>query len=423
MKIAVIVSSFPDLSETFILNQIVGLLDRGHTVRVFASNRPEQHGKVDDDIARLDLLRHTRYIPGRTGSLLTARAPWLQLLRAVRPTHLKALCRALRIRNAGATIESHRFPFAIYPFLDDDGDYDIVHCHFGRNGVLAALLRQTGALSGKVLTTFHGSDVHTFPRLHGRDVYETAFRSSDRFTANSNFTRDCVIALGCPPERITKLPVGLYPDRYRFQEKRLAGNETVRLLSVARLVDKKGLRYAIEAIPKVLDRHPNLTYDILGDGPLHQELAGLITRLDLSNHVRLRGWKTSEEVTAYFARSHIFVLPSVTADDGDMEGQGLVLQEAQASGLPVVSTLHNGIPEGVLDDVSGHLVPERDSGALAEALNRLLDHPDTWSAMGHAGRQLVEEQFDIDKLNDRLVELYRGLLDDTEGIEAAPTPR
>ncbi len=421
MKIAVIVSSFPDVSETFILNQIVGLLDRGHTVRVFASNRPEQHGKTDDDIVRLDLPRHTRYIPGPARSLLGARAAWLQLLGAIRPTHLTTLYRALRIRQAGATLESARFPFAIRPFLD--GDYDIAHCHFGRNGVLAALLRQAGALSGKILTTFHGSDVHTFPRNHGRDVYKTVFRHGDRFTANSNFTRECVIALGCPADKITKLPVGLYPARYPFNERRLATGEPPRLLTVARLVGKKGLRYAIEAIPAVVERHPNLTYDILGDGPLHDELHGLITRLDLSDHVHLLGWKTSEEVAAHFARSHIFILPSVTADNGDMEGQGLVLQEAQASGLPVVSTLHNGIPEGVVDGVSGHLVPEKDSAALADALNRLLDHPERWSAMGRAGRRLVEEQFDIDKLNDRLVRIYRTLLAEERSVGTTPFSR
>ena len=93
-----------------------------------------------------------------------------------------------------------------------------------------------------------------------------------------------------------------------------------------------------------------------------------------------------------------------------MEGQGLVLQEAQAMGLPVVSTWHNGIPEGVLDDVSGFLVPERDVHALAEKLFYLIEHPELWPAMGRAGRKFVEQRYDIKQLNKELVELYRAVI-------------
>ncbi|MCZ6788248.1 MAG: glycosyltransferase, partial [Planctomycetota bacterium] len=96
-----------------------------------------------------------------------------------------------------------------------------------------------------------------------------------------------------------------------------------------------------------------------------------------------------------------------TASDGQQEGQGLVLQEAQATGMPVVSTLQGGIPDGVVDAESGFLVPEKDAGALADRLSYLIDNSHLWPSMGRAGRRLVEDDFDIDKLNDRLVELYR----------------
>ena len=104
------------------------------------------------------------------------------------------------------------------------------------------------------------------------------------------------------------------------------------------------------------------------------------------------------------------MLSSVTDSEGDQEGQGLVLQEAQAMGLPVVSTLHNGIPESVLDGQSAFLVPERDVEALAEKLSYLIEHPEVWPGMGQAGRTYVEEYFDLHKLNDQLVEIYQQLL-------------
>ena len=107
--------------------------------------------------------------------------------------------------------------------------------------------------------------------------------------------------------------------------------------------------------------------------------------------------------------SHIFILSSITAKDGDQEGQGLVLQEAQAMGLPILSTYHNGIPEGVVDKKSGFLVPERDVDALADRLNYLIEHPNTWQDMGKTGREFVEKKYDIKKLNQKLVEIYQRL--------------
>ena len=103
-------------------------------------------------------------------------------------------------------------------------------------------------------------------------------------------------------------------------------------------------------------------------------------------------------------------MSSVTASDGDKEGQGLVLQEAQGMGLPVLSTLHNGIPDGVLDGKSGFLVPERDVDGLAQKLDYLLENPQVWSEMGLAGRKFVEQHYDINKLNDKLVQIYQDLL-------------
>jgi len=126
--------------------------------------------------------------------------------------------------------------------------------------------------------------------------------------------------------------------------------------------------------------------------------------------IHLLGWKTKDEVRELYDDSHLFVLSSVTAANGDKEGQGLVLQEAQAMGLPVLATLHNGFPDSVLDGKSAFLVPERDVDTLAEKLDFLVEHPAMWSEMSEAGRTFVEANFDVDKLNDRLVDIYSKFL-------------
>ncbi len=100
----------------------------------------------------------------------------------------------------------------------------------------------------------------------------------------------------------------------------------------------------------------------------------------------------------------------IQAENGDQEGQGLVLQEAQASGLPILTTDHNGFSESIVPDESGFLVPERDVEALSDRLTYLLEHSNIWSKMGRAGRKYVEEKYDITKLNRQLIGLYEQII-------------
>jgi colanic acid/amylovoran biosynthesis glycosyltransferase len=178
------------------------------------------------------------------------------------------------------------------------------------------------------------------------------------------------------------------------------------VLTVGRLVEKKGHQYAIEAFARAHSAFPDAEYLIVGDGSLRRELEELSRSLGLGDSVRFLGAKRDRDVAALYSRATLFVLASVTAKDGDMEGQGLVLQEAQASGLPVISTLHNGIPDGVLDGVSGFLVPERDVGALADRMIELLGDAEERERMGRAGRAFVAGKYDAPILTRQLLELY-----------------
>jgi len=123
----------------------------------------------------------------------------------------------------------------------------------------------------------------------------------------------------------------------------------------------------------------------------------------------LLGWQTQSEIRSLLLGSDVFVLPSVTASDGDMEGQALVLQEAQAMGLPVISTYHDGIPEGVAHRETGLLVPERDSDALTNAINRFATQPSLVKSYGEQARAHVEASFDNEKLLSRQEEIYEGV--------------
>ncbi len=272
--------------------------------------------------------------------------------------------------------------YAVAQLLDKQLVYDIIHCHFGPNGVKAVLLKDLGIIREPIITTFHGYDVNINIFTSGLKIYQQLFKKGNLYTANTTFTANKVIKLGCPANKLIKLPIGIDISKYNFQKKQLIPNQKIKIITVARLVEKKGIEYSIRSVVKVFKTYSHLEYIIIGDGDLRESLESLTVEFGVTDKVKFLGAKTQNEIRQLYAESHIFVLSSVTASNGDQEGQGLVLQEAQAMGLPVLSTLHNGIPDGVLDGISGFLVPERDVDALAEKLSYLIEHPEIWPSMG-----------------------------------------
>jgi colanic acid/amylovoran biosynthesis glycosyltransferase len=260
------------------------------------------------------------------------------------------------------------------------------------------------------MVSFHGYDFSSAPLKEGAGMYAKLFETADVVTVNSEFTCTQVQNLGCPPAKLRKMPEGLNPDDFSFHERTTQPGEPIRIVTVARLVKKKGHEFSLRAFAKVREKHPKVHYDLIGDGPLRSNLENLVDQLGLRDDVTFCGACDNVEVRRRMADSHIFVLASVSGD-GDQEGQGLVLQEAQAAGLPVLATLHGPFPEGILPGQSGYLVPERDAEALAERLSYLVEHPQIWPEMGRQGRAFVAQGFDIRKLNRQLVDLYEEMID------------
>ncbi|MHC4183902.1 MAG: glycosyltransferase [Planctomycetota bacterium] len=204
--------------------------------------------------------------------------------------------------------------------------------------------------------------------------------------------------------------MGVDTAKFPFSHSGKRHNAKAQLLTVARLVEKKGVEFAIRAVAEVITNYPHIEYKIAGDGPLANNLQALIDRLNINDKVTILGFQRQDQVANLMKNADLFLAPSVTSQDGDIEGIPVVIMEAMARGLPVLSTLHSGIPELVEDGKSGFLVQERDPMALAEKLTYLLQHQDLWSRMGAAGRDFIERNHNIDKLNDQLVQVFDQLL-------------
>ncbi|NER20257.1 MAG: colanic acid biosynthesis glycosyltransferase WcaL [Symploca sp. SIO1C2] len=411
MKIAFVVHTFPSLSETFILNQIVGLIQEGHDVDIYAEES-EVSDKIHPDVNKYNLTSRTYYQPKIPRNFLLRVAKAVVILLRYLFICPFALFRCLNFVAYGRQASSLRLLYAIVPFIESRTKrYDIMHCHFGNEGVRGVFTREVLKLTAKVVTTFYGYDVNAYPLTYGKNVYLPLFKRGDHYIAISNFIGKEAISLGCPEAKLIKIPLGLDPAEYHFRPRSLPEGELIKIVTVARLVEKKGIEYSIQAVAEVAKKYPHIQYCIAGDGPLRASLEQLIKTLKVEDKVKLLGWKTKDEVQQLYDDSHIFILASVTAANGDKEGQGLVLQEAQSMGLPVIATIHNGFPDSIRDGTSGFLVPERDIPSLAHKLIYLVENPEVWSEMGHAGRTFVEEVFDNQKLTQKLIHVYQLVLD------------
>jgi len=372
MRIAFIVNTFPSLSQTFILNQITGLMDRGHEIDIYART-PTAQPKIHSDVETYHLYKRIHY--------------W----------------------NALWKIKSLRFFYYAAGFLTHRR-YDVMHCHFGPNALTGMELRERGILNGKLITTFHGYDLSTYIEKSGRHVYDRLFDKGELFLPVSEHMKRRLIDLGCDDKKIVLHRMGVDSKRFFFRPDRSNSDGVVRITSIARLVEKKGIEYGIRAVAKLVKSNKKVEYNIVGDGPLKAELSRIVEDFGIAPLVKFLGWKEQQEVIGILKDTDILLAPSITGKDSDQEGIPAALIEAMAMGLPVVSTRHSGIPELIEDGISGFLVPEHDVDALAERLNYLIEYPEVWPEIGRAGRVFVEKHHDIDNLNDRLVGIYNQML-------------
>lgn len=405
LKVAFIVNHFPLLSETFILNQITGLLERGHQVDIYTCT-PGDLTKVHPDVEKYCLLKRTYYLPEIPQNFLKRSLKAIGLLSINFTKAPRKLLRSLNGFKYGKSATSLRLFYAAIAGADK-GAYDIVHCQFGTLSFWGMLFRTINAPQAKLVVSFRGYDISQFIQEHGDRIYDRTFVEADLFLPNCDFFKRRLLKLGCDEKKICVHYSGIDCDRFQYTPRYRHSHQKICIATIGRLVEKKGIEYSIRAVAKIVKSCPNLEYKIVGCGSLQTELEQLIQELELNNIVHLLGKKNRQEIIEVLQASHIFIAPSITARDGNQDAPVNVLKEAMAIGLPVISTYHGGIPELVEDGVSGFLVPERDAEAIASKLQYLTAHPEIWNIIGAAGRERVEKYFNMQNLNDELVDIYQ----------------
>ncbi|MBA7944172.1 colanic acid biosynthesis glycosyltransferase WcaL [Citrobacter sp. RHBSTW-00271] len=404
MKVSFFLLKFPLSSETFVLNQITAFIDMGHDVEIIALYQ----GDLDNTHASyVDycLGDKTRWLLKEpTGRLAKLKYRITTILQGITRT---ATWKALNVPRYGD--EARNLILASICALTPRAFLaDVFIAHFGPAGVTAAKLRELGVIRGKIATVFHGIDVsHRDILARYTPEYQKLFQRGDLMLPISNLWAGRLRNMGCPPHKIAVSRMGIDMTRFTPREVKAPGTP-LEILSVARLTEKKGLHVAIEACRQLKERGISFRYRILGIGPWERRLRTLIEQYQLDDEIEMSGFKPSHQVKEMLEQADVFLLPSVTGIDGDMEGIPVALMEAMAVGIPVVSTVHSGIPELVESGRSGWLAPENDAQALAERLATVsvLDSEQVKPVVACA-REKIAAEFNQLAINKQLASLLK----------------
>lgn len=348
MKILIVVKFFPKLSETFVMNQVTGLLDLGHDVYVYAEKR-ESTDKVHDNVLKYNLLSRTYY-----GELP--------------------------------------------PNLDT---FDVAVCQFGPRGIKFLDIKRKYKLRTKVVTFFRGGDISTY--VHNNPGgYTQLFAEGDHFLTNCNFFKKRLLKLGSPIDRTHIYYSSIDCSIFPYKTRKTSTDGIFHLVTTGRLVEKKGIENALVALKKVIEVNPKVDYTIIGSGELKQKLIALAKELGVWNHVKFVGWKTQNEIAQIMKKCHLFLLPSKQAKNMNEDAIPNTLKEAWACGLPAICTNHGGIPEVLVDGINGFIVKENSPEMIADRILFLMKRPDLWNVLGKNGRMCVEKKFELERQSVKL---------------------
>lgn len=399
-RIAYLTGEYPAVSHTFILREVAALRAQGLDILTCSVRRPrpgQLRGPAEraEGEATFNLLDHAkqprRLIGAQIAALKTPRLYGRTLRKAwsMRGPGLRAGLYQLFYFLEATVLAQH---------LKVQGVTHL-HNHFAQaSGTVALLAARLADIPFSF--TLHGPADFVDPKLWRLDakIHEAIF-----VACISHYCRSQGM-LASLVEDWSKLRIvhcGVEPAQYDAPPASGRG-----LLFVGRLDVEKGVPVLVEAMPQILEAHPDAHLTLIGDGPERPMLEDQVRRLDLSGVIRFAGYQSQDEVADALARSAVFVLPSFA------EGVPVVLMEAMAARRPVVATSIAGIPELIEDGVSGRIVPPGDATALATTVCDILAAPDRAAAMGEAGRRKVEAEFNITQEAEKLAALFQ------EGIPA-----
>lgn len=398
-SVAYIVRSYPRLSQTFVLNEIRSLEQLGLNIRIFAITDPHEPVK-QSDVAQVKA--PVRYLDALAGGRWAALTTHFGLALRIPGRYLRTLLHAIGSRqaDAGYRVASRYqcFHYAVNlasTLMRDqrEGGRAIsrLHAHFAHDPTLVA--QWTHRLTGIPFSfTGHARDLYQLPQKQLESRAEQATTIVTCCRANVEFLHQ-VLPLRLR-SKIVLVHHGVDLREIRPRGLERSGSSSPLILSVGRLVEKKGFGDLLQACRRLQQSGRRFRCLVYGDGPDLDKLRLTVSALGLQDSVTLAGARPRAEILAAYHEAALFALTPFVTDDGDRDGIPNVIIEAMASGIPVVTTTAGGIPELVKSGVNGLVVPPHDVAGIASNIARLLDDAALRARLGSAGRASVEQHFD-----------------------------
>jgi colanic acid/amylovoran biosynthesis glycosyltransferase len=398
MKVIYFLNRFPLVSETFVIDQICGLIDRGVDVEIVSIVKGD-YKNLHSKVVGYELVKKTTYLAEYNKSKFLSRLSSLgmSLLNY-------SIVKYLNVFKYGDVAKNFILPLAAKKLRGKEADFVIAH--FGTAGVTAMKIQKAGIFSGKLIPIFHGADIskkNTLIRL--KKDYEDLFRYSLKIIPISELWKNKLTELGAAPEKLVVNRMGIDLDKFQLIVSENNLSEPLNIVSVARMVEKKGLDDALNAMKLLANTGIKFKYSLVGGGPLEEWLKKLAVELNIDKIVTFHGVMNQDEINIILATTDVFLLPSKTAKDGDMEGVPVALMESMAKGIVTVSTFHSGIPELIQNEKSGFLVQESSPQEIANLLSMLVKSSLNVSAIRESGRRVIAEKFNQKLIYDELYTL------------------
>ena len=399
LTVGYVVSTWPRLSQTFVLTEVVALERSGVPLRIFSVKDPggePVHAKVDQVRAEVT------YLSFRCAWKHIVRAN-LRLARNLPGRYGRALWHAIGYGRFGIVRRFFQAGYLASLLLDEPVGH--LHAHFATAPTLVAMF--VSELTGIPYTfTAHARDIYvdTQHRLLRKEIDQAR-----AVVTVSEYNREYLKREISPSSngKIHCIYNGLDLDDFDFHWPRASDPGPPVILSVARLIRKKGLEDLIQAAAILKQRGRVFKMEIVGSGPLRNALENQVSQLSLSDCVKFSGAQPQESVSAAYGRASIFALPCIVTEDGDRDGIPTVVLEAMASGVPVVSTPVSGIPELIDSFRDGVLVPPNDPFTLAHALDLLLSDPELRDYLARSARVKIESEFLVEQSSKQLLTLFQ----------------
>lgn len=391
--------SFPTVSETFVVNNVVEAIKNGFKVTIITNK------KNDPSLSSQQQLLNEYNISTLTQEYKEPKGKKKRFLKAggvlLNPVLNYYFIKYVALKKKKSL--SLLFQLAYFSSYRTS----TFHVHFANALEPLLELKKIGFLKSKILVTFHGYDAYFLPIGKPLENLVNDYKLYvDHITVNSAYLKQLLVEKGFRDSKILIIPMGVDTTIFKPANTKKEITPPLKLITVARLVDLKGIDYGIRVLKKLIDKEHNVQYTLVGEGPEKERLKALCDTLGIASQVHFLGKKSQPEIKSLMEDHHLFLMTSTKDKDGRREAFGVVSLEAQAMELPVIGFKSGGFPETLVEGKTGFLVEDQDVVAMAAAVEKLINNSELLQQMGKQARIHVLQNFSFEKTTKKFLDLY-----------------